>query len=187
MVILDALDTDCNSSPTDTADEGNLPPAKTLAPHGRLKLLSPRRHQGALLAQQLVSVALQEHSAPAVASHLGVSRDLVYGWGYGKSALTLGDLLACPPAFGARLLALAGRVHAPPHYALPLRDRLWLCGVALGHCVTSLGPARDARELSDAALLELRDKTRTTREEAQRLEADLDAELLRRQGAKGGR
>lgn len=182
MVILNALDIGCNPSPEHDPGEDNLPPAKTLAPHGRLKVLNPRRHQGALLAQQIVTVALREHSASAVARHLGVSRDLVYGWGYGKTAVTLGDLLACPPAFGLRLLALAGRVHAPTHYSLPIRDRLWLCEVSLGHCLTAVGPHHDVRELSDADLRELRGKARTTREEAERLEADLDAEILRRAG-----
>lgn len=186
-MILDALVTDRNPSPEDRSDEGNVPPPKTLASQGRLKVLNPRRYQGALLAQQLVSVALIEHAPRSVAAHLGVSPDLVYGWRYGKSALSLGDLLACPSPFGLRLLALAGRVHAPTHYALPLRDRLWLCEVALGHCLTAVGPHRDVRELPDKELLDLRRKARTTREETERLEADIDAELLRREIREEGR
>lgn len=187
MVILNALDMDRNPSPDDTPSEESLPPPKPLAPHGRLRVLSPRRHEGALLAQRFVSLALQEHSAPAVARHLGVSRDLVYGWSYGKTVFGLGDLLACPSPFGLRLLALAGRVHAPAHYTLPLRDRLWLCEVALGHCLTAVGPRRDLRDLPDDELLDLHRKARSLVEEGQRLDAEVDEEILRRKTHKEGR
>lgn len=122
--------------------------------------------------------------ATSVARRLGRSEDLVRGWARGDSSPSLAQILDATPAFASRLLATAGRLYAPAVVRLPVRDRIWLCGVALGHCAAAVGPHRDARDLSDQELTDLRSKARTLREEASRLEGELDDEQLRRQGAK---
>lgn len=70
-------------------------------------MLNARRLAGASLAVQLVGETLDLVPASLVAKDLGVSDDLVYGWSYGRSAITLGDALAAPVSFGRRLLVLS--------------------------------------------------------------------------------
>lgn len=145
---------------------------------------SPRR--GTEMSAVLCRLALGQQ-ATSVARRLGRSEDLVRGWARGDSSPSLAQILDAPPAFASRLLATAGRLYAPAAMRLPIRDRLWLCHVALGHCAAVVGPHRDVRDLSDEELSDLRSKARTLREEAARLEGEIDDEQLRRQGAKEAR
>lgn len=117
--------------------------------------------------------------ATSVARRLGRSEDLVRGWARGDSSPSLAQILDAPEAFASRLLATAGRLYSPPAVALPIRDRLWLCGVALGHCYTILDN-RDLSQLSDDEIEELRRRNASVRAESDRIEHDLDREVLRR-------
>lgn len=80
------------------------------ASSSRRKIPNPVRRRGAELAQRFVVEALGVCSASLIARHLGVSPDLVRGWGQGRSALSLGDVLAAPLAFRLRMVTLLGEV-----------------------------------------------------------------------------
>lgn len=138
----------------------------------------PRR--GAEMSALLCRLALGQQ-ATSVARRLGRSEDLVRGWARGDSSPSLAQILDAPPAFASRLLATAGKLYTAPAVRLLIRDRLWLCGVALGSCYTTLG-SRDLRELSGEELEQLRRSATTVRHEAERIEGDVDREILRRRG-----
>jgi len=139
---------------------------------------SAPRHKGAEMSAILCRLTLGEDS-PAIARRIGRSRDLVAGWARGESSPSLAQILDAPEAFAARLLATAGRLYTPPAVHLPIRDRVWLCGVALGSCFTTLG-SRELKDMSREELEQLRRSTTTVRHEAERIEGDIDRELLRR-------
>jgi hypothetical protein len=138
--------------------------------------VSPRR--GAEMSAILCRLALNGQAA-GVARKLGRSEDLVRGWARGDSSPSLVQILDAPAAFASRLLASAGRLYAPSFVTLPIRDRLWLCGVALGNCYTIIGN-RDLQDLSDDEIEQLRRRNASVRAESERIEADLDREMLRR-------
>lgn len=96
----------------------------------------PRR--GAEMSALLCRLALGQQ-ATSVARRLGRSEDLVRGWARGDSSPSLAQILDAPPAFASRLLATAGKLYTAPAVRLPIRDRLWLCGVALGSCPPTPG------------------------------------------------
>lgn len=136
----------------------------------------PKR--GAEMSAVLCRLALAGQ-ATAVARKLGRSEDLVRGWARGDSSPSLAQILDAPQAFAMRLVAATGRLYAPPFVALPIRDRLWLCGVALGHCYTTLGN-RDLREMGEDDLKQLERSAESLAQEVDRIRHDISQERLRR-------
>ena len=133
---------------------------------------------------QLVTLALSSCPAPVVARRLGVSVDLVYGWGYGRSLPTMGHIIQAPRSFSRRLLVLslerisiADLAHADPHEAVG--ELLCYLGALL--VVTR----RPLEELTDQELTKAIEDARHAETEGARVARTLEAERLRRQGAKG--
>ncbi len=155
------------------------------APHARQKVWSPNRLAGAQLAQQLTAHAFDTVPAPTVARHLGVSRELAYGWATGKTSITLADVLGGPRGFSRCLLVLAReRVDLVTLAPVEPRDAVGLLLVTLGGLLVI--SKRPIEQLSEQELQQAIEDSRETERQAGDLARTFEAEKRRRDERKDG-
>jgi hypothetical protein len=103
--------------------------------------------------------ALAGENVPAIARRLGVSLDLVYGWGTGKSLPNLSHLARAPRRFSLRVLASLGdHLLADQVAHQDLDEALRLLYLAFGALLADLSrkplderTPKEAREIADRA------------------------------------